>query len=106
VQLLIEEDRIREIAFMGQGCAISKASCSIMTEAVSGKTVEETLEECRTVIAALTGEGDAEAIAEDSELVALLGVKKFPARLKCATLAWHALQGALSGQSSVCTEDS
>lgn len=106
VQLRVEEDIIREAGFTGQGCAISKASCSIMTETISGKTVTEALDACATVLGVLKGETGDNAIPEESELVALLGVKKFPARLKCATLAWHALEGALKGEQQVCTEES
>ncbi len=105
LQLHVEGSIIQEIGFTGQGCAISKASCSIMTDAVSGKPVEQALKECNKVIAVLTGKETEDSIPEDSELVALLGVKQFPARLKCATLAWHALEAALRGQSTVSTED-
>lgn len=77
-----------------------------MAETVSGNTIGDALKACRLVIDVLKGEADASSLPEDSELIALLGVRKFPARLKCATLAWHALEGALEGRSSVCTEDS
>lgn len=106
VQLIVEDERIKKVGFTGQGCAISKASCSIMTETVSEKTVGEALEICQSIISILKGAGEEDSLPQDSELVALLGVKKFPARLKCATLAWHALEGALHGQETVCTEDS
>jgi nitrogen fixation NifU-like protein len=92
--LKVEDGRVRDIAFQGSGCAISTASASLMTEALKGKTVEEADELFRSFHEMLTtGEGgDPERLGK---LAALAGVREFPIRVKCATLAWHALQSAL-----------
>ncbi len=89
-----EAGKVLEVSFVGQGCSISQASASMMTESVSGKTVEEVerlATEVRTMLA-----GDREP-DEDlfGELVALKGVVKYPVRVKCAVLAWDVLQEAL-----------
>jgi nitrogen fixation protein NifU and related proteins len=90
-----EGGKVLEVSFVGQGCSISQASASMMTESVSGKTVEEVerlATEVRTMLA-----GDLEP-DEDvfGELVALKGVVKYPVRVKCAVLAWDVLQEALA----------
>jgi nitrogen fixation protein NifU and related proteins len=90
-----EGGKVLEVSFVGQGCSISQASASMMTESVSGKTVEEVerlAAEVRTMLA-----GDLEP-DEDTfgELVALKGVVKYPVRVKCAVLAWDVLQEALA----------
>ncbi|HYG70692.1 MAG TPA: SUF system NifU family Fe-S cluster assembly protein [Actinomycetota bacterium] len=90
-----EAGKVLEVSFVGQGCSISQASASMMTESVSGKTVEEVerlATEVRTMLA-----GDLEP-DEDvfGELVALKGVVKYPVRVKCAVLAWDVLQEALA----------
>ncbi len=92
---LDEQDTIREIKFSGQGCAISIASASIMTETVKGKTAKEAQEIANTIISTMRGEGNPDVLEEYGDLIALKGVIQFPARVKCATLAWHALQEAL-----------
>lgn len=100
----VEEGRLAEISFQGQGCAISRASASLLTERLAGKT----LQEARAAIADLLDlmrDKDREAdLMEEGEIAALTGVRKFPARIKCATLAWHALEAALSGREEVSTE--
>ncbi len=86
----VEDGVIREIRFEGRGCTISQASASMMTERVKGKT----LEEAKALIERFKGMMQGES-ADDSalgDLVALQGVRKFPVRVKCATLAWVALQ--------------
>ena len=93
VFLQVEEDRVRGIGFQGSGCAISTASASLMTEALQGKTVEEARELFRGFHDLLTGGGVEPG--ELGNLAALAGVREFPMRVKCATLAWHALQSAL-----------
>jgi nitrogen fixation NifU-like protein len=90
-----EAGKVLEVSFVGQGCSISQASASMMTESVSGKTVEEVerlATEVRTMLA-----GDLEP-DEDvfGELVALKGVVKYPVRVKCAVLAWDVLLEALA----------
>lgn len=81
-----------------EGCAISRASGSIMTKMTTGKSETEVAQIISEVKTLLTGEKDPVADLESQgELVALVGVRKFPARVKCATLAWHALESALNG---------
>ena len=84
---------IEQVRFTGQACAICTASTSLMTTQVKGKTVAEALGLKRTFIDFLTQ--DAVPTTGLGNLQALAGVKKFPQRLKCATLGWHALEGAL-----------
>ncbi len=90
-----ENKTIQDIKFSGQGCAISIASASIMTETVKGKTTGEAKEIADTIITTMRGEGDPDVLDEYGDLIALKGVIQFPARVKCATLAWHALEEAL-----------
>ena len=90
-----EDGKVLEVSFVGQGCSISQSSASMMTEAVSGKTVEQVEALASDVRAMLAGELEPD---EDTfgELVALNGVVKYPIRVKCAVLAWDVLQEALS----------
>ena len=89
-------DRVDEATFVGNGCAISKASASMMTEAVTGRTSAEVHGLFAMFQDAVTGkvEPDDDALGK---LVALTGVKEFPSRVKCAMLAWHALLAAMDG---------
>ncbi len=94
--MLDEQGKIIDIAFEGSGCAISTASASLMTEAVKGKTPEEVKAIHDTFHGEVTEmpvEGNGRV--ELGKLVALTGVRKYPARVKCATLAWHTLKAAL-----------
>ena len=91
--LKIKDDIISEVSFTGSGCAISKASSSLMTEALLGKTVIEAQELFDLVHNMVTnGKTDAEGIGK---LAVLSGVHKFPARVKCAILPWHTMKNAL-----------
>jgi nitrogen fixation NifU-like protein len=93
LRLNLADERIRDIRFEGQGCAISTASASLMTEAVKGKTRDEALALFDRVHKLLT---DDAADAEDlGKLAALSGVREYPARVKCASLCWHTLASAL-----------
>jgi nitrogen fixation protein NifU and related proteins len=98
VYLKLDGDIVREVSFEGSGCAISTASASLMTEAVQGKTVAEALRLFARFHGLLTG-----TASEDQDLgklAALGGVREYPMRVKCATLAWHTLKAALEqGQS-------
>lgn len=87
---------VQDIRFKGTGCAISVASSSLMTERVKGASVAATLALFDQVHDLLTGTGDASADNLD-KLVALAGVREYPTRIKCASLAWHALKSALQG---------
>jgi nitrogen fixation protein NifU and related proteins len=96
-------DRIEDIRFKGTGCAISVASSSLMTDRVKGASVTESMRLYDKVHDMLTGSAPA---AEDlDKLAALAGVREYPTRVKCASLAWHALRTALaSGEERVSTE--
>lgn len=92
----LADGRIEDIAFQGAGCAISKASASLMTTALKGKKEEEALALFGRVHAMLTeGPNGKVQAAELGKLAVLSGVWEFPMRVKCATLAWHALRSAL-----------
>ena len=93
----LDGDKIEDIRFKGTGCAISVASSSLMTERVKGLTVEESLDLFRKIHRVLTEAAASEAdIAELGKLAALMGVREYPSRVKCASLAWHALKSALT----------
>ena len=99
IYLQMDGDVIRDISFQGTGCAISKASTSMMTQSVKGKTkakAEELFERFRSVV---TGQAHGEGSASDlGKLSVFAGVSEYPVRVKCATLGWHALHGALEGE--------
>lgn len=105
IYLNLEGDEVKDVAFEGSGCAISKASASMMTQAVKGKRkaeVEKLFQEFHSMV---TGELDEEQ--EENELGNLMifgGVREFPVRVKCATLPWHTLHAALNRQDLVSTE--
>jgi len=106
VFIKMDGDKIADIKFTGQGCAISQASASLMTQRIKGKTVHEARMEIADIKTLLIGEGEPPIrVAERvGDAIALKGVRKFPARVKCATLAWHALEVALAGSGKVTTE--
>jgi nitrogen fixation protein NifU and related proteins len=93
VRLKMTDDSISDIRFEGQGCAISTASASLMTEAVKGKSRAEALALFDRIHRLLTD--DAASNEELGKLAALSGVREFPARVKCASLCWHTLASAL-----------
>lgn len=100
VMVTVADGRIADLSFQGSGCAISKASASLMTEALKGRTVEEAERLFEEFRGRLTG-GEPEGRKGGdlpSRLRALEGVRAFPMRVKCATLAWHALKEALDKQ--------
>ena len=93
----LEGDRVSDIRFTGTGCAISVASSSLMTEKAKGSSVGELRSLFDRVHEMLTGDGAGPDLDEMDKLAALSGVRAYPTRVKCATLAWHALIGAISG---------
>ena len=106
VYLRISDGRIEEISFQGSGCAICTASTSLMTESVKGKTVAETTQLFRTFHDMLTGVA-AEQGLDLGKLMVFEGVREYPVRVKCATLAWHTLKAALDNSNTpVSTESS
>jgi nitrogen fixation NifU-like protein len=105
VWLRFDGDTVADVSFQGVGCAISKASASLMTQAVKGKSREEAVALFEQVRGLVTGEAaDAAADKALGQLRALGGVSKFPMRVKCASLAWHTLKAALTGGGVVKTE--
>ncbi len=94
VYLQIKDGVLHDITFLGCGCAISQASASLMTDALKGKTVEEAHDLFERFHTMLTSDADMPLTSMD-KLSVLAGVRTFPARVKCATLAWHTLDAAL-----------
>jgi nitrogen fixation NifU-like protein len=92
------EEQLDDVRFEGSGCAISKASGSLMTEIVKGKSREQIEKIFQRFHQLVTGEPGALDAGELGKLEVLSGVREFPARVKCATLAWHALRAALEGR--------
>jgi nitrogen fixation NifU-like protein len=105
VYLDLEDGAVKEIAFEGSGCAISKAAASMMTQAVKGKSREQAEELFTEFHSMVTGELDEET-EENSlgNLKIFAGVREFPVRVKCATLPWHTLHAALNNEEHVSTE--
>jgi nitrogen fixation NifU-like protein len=95
VYLTVEDGVVKDAAFQGSGCAISKAAASMMTASVIGKPEAEVEALFHRVHAMLTGANG--VAAEVGKLTVFAGVREFPSRIKCVTLAWHTLQAALSG---------
>jgi nitrogen fixation protein NifU and related proteins len=95
----LEDELIRDISFQGSGCAISKASASIMTDSAKGKTKAEAQALFEKVHTMLTRARDTDLDSSElGKLAVLSGVCEFPTRVKCASLAWHTLQAALKGE--------
>ncbi|MBI4260773.1 MAG: SUF system NifU family Fe-S cluster assembly protein [Actinobacteria bacterium] len=95
----VEDGKVTEVTYQGQGCSISQASASMLTEAVGGTEVEEAGELARKFRGMMAGEVDPSE-DEFGDLIALKGVVKYPIRIKCAVLAWDVLQEALRGEGS------
>ena len=106
VYMLMDEGVVRDLSFVGTGCAISKAAASMMTQAVKGKTREEAQVLFSEFHRMVTGELDEEA--EENQLGRLkifAGVRDYPARVKCASLPWHTMHAALEGEETATTEN-
>ena len=101
---LNDDGVIEDVRFKGRGCAISTASASIMTETVKGLTVEQADEYFEAFHRLALG-GDPEAGLELTKLEALSGVRDYPSRVKCATLAWHTVRSALHGTGETATTE-
>ena len=106
VYLQMQGDTIQDVVFQGSGCAISKASASMMTQALKGKTQHDANELFQRFHSVVTGHAVENGNEEElGKLAVFSGVSEFPTRVKCATLAWHTLQAALEGkQDAVSTE--
>ncbi len=105
VYLQLEDEAVKDVSFEGSGCAIFKASASMMTQAVKGKSKQETevlFDEFHRMV---TDQLDEESAPNQlGKLKIFAGVREFPVRVKCATLSWHTLQAALRDQGRVSTE--
>ncbi len=106
VELVVENDIIKEIKFNGSGCAISKASASIMTTLLKGKSLEEAKVHFDNFIEIVTGEFDQEVDLDSmGKLAVFAGVREYPSRIKCAGLAWHTMNNAIHNkEEAVSTE--
>lgn len=98
VYLRIEEGVIKDVSFQGTGCAISTASASMMTDGVKGMTVAQAEQLFEAFHALLTGNSAATVTGGLGKLTVFSGVREFPVRVKCASLAWHTMRAALDGQ--------
>ena len=104
IYVKLDGDRVADVSFKGTGCAVSKSSASIMTQTVKGKTLVETRQLFDRFHDMITGKMTDAEREQMGSLAALGGVSKFPLRVKCASLAWHALKSALDGGGEVSTE--
>jgi nitrogen fixation NifU-like protein len=105
VYLQLENDAVKDISFEGSGCAISKAAASMMTQAVKGKTKQEAERLFTEFHKMVTGDVDEQnTLNQLGNLQIFSGVREFPVRVKCATLAWHTMQAALTNKETVSTE--
>jgi nitrogen fixation NifU-like protein len=99
----LENDVVKDVSFVGSGCAISTASASLMTESLKGKTREDAMKLLDKFHELLTT--DTPVSQDLGKLVVFCGVRDYPARVKCATLAWHTLKSALSGSAEPVTTE-
>jgi nitrogen fixation NifU-like protein len=105
VFLKVDGDTISDVSFTGSGCAISKASASVMSSTVKGMSKEEAGHLFDTFHALVTGDQSGLSAADLGRLAAFSGVSEFPARVKCATLAWHTLRNGLEGKEEKVTTE-
>ena len=101
--LQVDEGRISDVAFQGSGCAISKASASLMTDAVKGQSLGDVRQMFQRFHRMVTTPPD-QPVENLGKLSVLAGVREFPVRVKCASLAWHTLKAALDREDAVSTE--
>ena len=101
----VEDGVVKDLSFLGSGCAISKASASIMTDALKGKSLEDAEALFTRFHEMLTGPPDVKPDTEGlGKLAVFAGVREFPVRVKCATLAWHTARSAFQGEAAASTE--
>ncbi len=104
--LRVEDGVIKEVRFTGSGCAISKASTSLMTAALEGKSTDEAAALFETFHNLVAGpDGGSTDLDSLGKLVVFSGVREYPARVKCATLAWHTLRAALDGSAETASTE-
>ena len=105
IYMNLEDDRVTDVGFEGSGCAISKASASMMTQAVKGKSKEQAETLFKQFHSMVTGEFDEENEENTlGNLKIFAGVREFPVRVKCATLPWHTMHAALNKEEQASTE--
>jgi nitrogen fixation NifU-like protein len=103
--LMVEDGTVKDIRFCGEGCAISTASSSVMTDLLKGKTEVDAAEMLDAFHALMTGESPSESAPELGKLEVFSGVSRFPVRIKCAMLPWRTLESALKNlETTVTTE--
>ncbi len=106
VYVKLNEDKIEDISFMGSGCAISKASASLMSTMVKGKTIEEAEKIFERFQHLITGKMNEEVNTDEvGKLAVFAGVREFPSRIKCASLAWHTMLSALKEKNKTVTTE-
>ena len=106
IYLFVEDRVVKDVSFQGSGCAISKASASLMTSMIKGKTKEEAEKIFEKFHDLITGKlGEQISIDELGKLAVFEGVKEFPVRIKCASLAWHTMKSALNKEGSKVTTE-
>lgn len=106
IYLVLEDGVVKDVSFQGSGCAISKASASLMTSMIKGKTKDEAEKIFEKFHDLITGKlGDNISIDELGKLAVFEGVKEFPVRIKCASLAWHTMKLALNKESTIVTTE-
>jgi nitrogen fixation NifU-like protein len=106
VYVKLDDDKIEDISFVGSGCAISKASASLMSTMVKGKTIGEAEKIFEKFHHLITGKMDEEVNTDEvGKLAVFAGVREFPSRVKCASLAWHTLISALKEQNKTVTTE-
>ncbi len=106
IYVKLDDDKIEDISFVGSGCAISKASASLMSTMVKGKTIGEAEKIFEKFHHLITGKMDEEVDAgEVGKLAVFAGVREFPSRVKCASLAWHTLISALKEKNKTVTTE-
>ena len=106
VYLKMDGDRVADVSFEGEGCAISRSAASVMTEAIKGRTVEEIEELFRSFQDLVTGKSEGQDLQDGQEKLAVFaGVREFPIRIKCAVLAWHTLKAALGTKGATVTTE-
>jgi nitrogen fixation protein NifU and related proteins len=106
VFLDLDGDIVRDVSFQGTGCAISTASASMMTESVKGKTRAQADALFERFHDLITGKPGAASTEELGKLAVFSGVREYPVRVKCATLPWHTLKAALSGENAPVSTES
>jgi nitrogen fixation NifU-like protein len=105
VYMQLEDEVVKDISFVGEGCAISKAAASMMTQSIKGKSKQEAETLFDEFHRMVTGELDSELTPNQlGRLTIFSGVRDYPARVKCASLSWHTMRAALHGQDAVSTE--